>query len=78
VRIERTRYGDSLSANARQRILEATTSLVYFGVFERNAEPLSRARDRIEHVKTLAVRFLRQFHEGASRVDARVFADLMR
>jgi hypothetical protein len=37
--IERA-YRNSLSADLRNRILEATTSFVYFEVFERSAQPL--------------------------------------
>src|SRR5262245_14054047 len=49
--IERA-YRSSLSADVRNRILEATTSFVYFEVFERRAEPLRVAIERVESIKT--------------------------
>ena len=49
-KIERV-YRNSLSSDVRNRILKATTSFVSFEVFERNAEPLRAAIERIQSIK---------------------------
>jgi hypothetical protein len=70
--IERA-YRNSLSADVRNRILEATTSFVYFEVFERRAEPLRVAIERVESIKTATRNLFLTLMAVAS--DAKVYAD---
>jgi hypothetical protein len=66
-------YRNSLSAAVRNRILEATTSFVYFEVFERRAEPLRVAIERVESIKKATGNLSLTLAEVAS--DAKVYAD---
>ena len=70
--IEET-YGHSLPAEVRQRILEATTEFVYWEVFERTAEPLSLAKERVTSVQRAADVFHRALH--GSMTNSRRYAD---
>lgn len=47
-------YGHSLDDAVRKRILEATTSFVYFEVFERTAKPVRHAIDAVSSVRSAA------------------------
>jgi hypothetical protein len=71
-KIERA-YRNSLSADVRNCILKATTSFVYFEVFERHAEPLQAAIERIESIKKLTGKLFPTLAAPAS--DGKVYAN---
>jgi len=74
-RIERA-YGDKLPGELRQQIVEATATFVTFEVFERTAEPLSWAIDRIQRVKKGAAQFYKAlFEDPRHESDAHVYAN---
>jgi hypothetical protein len=74
-RIERA-YGHKLPSKLHQEFLEITTQFVYFEVFERTAEPLSWATDRIQRVKKSAGHFYKALVEDAHHgSDACVYAN---
>jgi len=71
-KIERA-YRNTLSADVRDRILKATTAFVNFEVFERNAEPLQVAIERVESIKKATGNLYLTLFAVAS--DAKVYAD---
>jgi hypothetical protein len=73
LRIEEA-YGHELPAVVRRQIFEATTSFVYFEVFDRLAEPRHWAAKRVERVRKAAGQFYKSLLDGSPGV-ARVFAD---
>jgi hypothetical protein len=72
LRIEKG-YGHPLSDDVRERIREATTQLVYYEVFERNAEPLSAATGRVNSIKKATSNLVSALMAISS--DAKVYAD---
>ena len=64
---------NSLSSDVRNRILKATTSFVYFEVFERNAEPLRAAIEKIESIQKATRNLIRTLVALTS--DPKVYAD---
>jgi hypothetical protein len=71
-KIERA-YRNPLSAAVRNCILKATTSFVYFEVFERRAEPLRVAIERVKSIKRATGNLFLTLAAVAS--DAKVYAD---
>lgn len=67
-------YGHSLPEDVRQKILEATTTFVYFEVFERTAEQKSSAIMKVRSVESAAKGLFLALHPDAPS-DVSHFAD---
>ena len=73
--LEKT-YGVPISNDVRQRFIKVTENYLEWGAFERNAQPISKARKRIKRLKQAAAVLLREMIEGAEQAsDAVVYAD---